>query len=191
MKTFIKRRLAVLAVVGFGASLGPVAACGIDAANGTAGPPIAVEELTRIDEDTLVRGDFTDPTGATVRFTPMGMDEVVVDIETLSHVAVARITVQPGAQFPWHTHSGPVIVSVTQGELVYVMADGCSEHAYPAGTAFVDPGRGHVHSAFNPTEGETIFVATFTEVPADGPLTLTEGVTAPADNCGLPTTPPG
>ena len=42
------------------------------------------------------------------------------------------------------------------------MADGCSEHSYPAGTAFVDPGRGMVHSAYNPTDGETVIVATFT-----------------------------
>jgi quercetin dioxygenase-like cupin family protein len=108
----------------------------------------------------------------------------------LSSVAVARFTVQPGAQFPWHSHAGPVLVTVTEGELVYVMADGCAERSYPAGTAFLDPGRGHVHSAYNPTDGETVIVATFTEAPADGPLSITEGITAPADNCGLPTTPP-
>ena len=95
---------------------------------------------------------------------------------------------QPGAQFHWHTHPGPVIVNVTQGELVYVRADDCVERPYTAGTAFNDPGRGNVHTAFNPTDGETVLVATFTEVSADGPLTITEGITAPADNCGLPTT---
>ena len=115
---------------------------------------------------------------------------MVLDLADLSNVAVARFTVQPGAQFPWHTHPGPVIVTVTQGELVYVMAEGCHEHAYAAGTAFVDPGRGMVHSAYNPTDAETVIVATFTEVPADGPLSITEGITAPADNCGLTTSPP-
>jgi hypothetical protein len=34
-------------------------------------PPITVEELTRIDEDTLARGVFTDPTGATLLLTPI------------------------------------------------------------------------------------------------------------------------
>ena len=115
---------------------------------------------------------------------------MVLDLADLSNIAVARFTVQPGAQFPWHTHPGPVIVTVTQGELVYVMAEDCHEAAYAAGTAFVDPGRGMVHSAYNPTDAETIIVATFTEVPADGPLSITEGITAPADNCGLPTSPP-
>jgi hypothetical protein len=40
---------------------------------------------------------------------------------------------------------------------------------YPAGTAFVDPGHGHVHSAFNQ---ETEFVATFFEAPEQGPLLI-------------------
>ena len=152
-------------------------------------PPIAVEEFTRLDAETLCAA--RSPTTSRRRHVNReGMEEMVLDLTDLSNVAVARFTVQPGAQFPWHTHPGPVIVTVTQGELVYVMAEGCHEAAYPAGTAFVDPGRGMVHSAYNPTDGETVVVATFTEVPADGPLSITEGITAPADNCGLPTTPP-
>ena len=65
---------------------------------------------------------------------------------------------------------GPVIVNVTKGELVYVPAEDCSRRSYPAGTAFVDPGHGHVHSAFNPTDQETEFVASFFEAPEQGPL---------------------
>lgn len=154
-------------------------------------PPIAVEELTRLDADTPVRGSLPDNVTATVNIAGEGMDDVVIDLTDLSHIAVARFTVQPGAQFPWHTHPGPVLVTVVQGELVYVMAEGCSEHSYPAGSAFVDPGRGNVHTAYNPTDAETVIVATFTEAPADGPLAITEGVAAPADNCGLTSTPPG
>ena len=138
-----------------------------------------------------MRGNVTDNVTASFTIGHEGMDPIVLDLASLSNIAVARFTVQPGAQFPWHSHPGPVIVTVTQGELVYVMADGCSENSYAAGTAFVDPGRGMVHSAYNPTDGETVIVATFTEVPADGPLSITEGITAPADNCGLATTPPG
>jgi quercetin dioxygenase-like cupin family protein len=118
-------------------------------------PPIAVEELTRIDADTLVRGSVMDTVTANFTISREGMEDVVIDITDLSQVAVARFTIQPGVQFPWHTHPGPVLVTVTHGELVYVMAEGCSEHVYPAGTAFVDPGRGMVHTAYNATEGET------------------------------------
>jgi hypothetical protein len=63
-------------------------------------------------------------------------------------------------------HAGPVIVNVVEGRLVYVETD-CGRQAYRAGKAFVDPGHGHVHSAFNPTGGETVFVATFFEAPPE------------------------
>lgn len=75
-------------------------------------------------------------------------------------------------EFLWHSHPGPVIVNVTKGELVYEPAEDCSRRSYPAGTAFVDPGHGHVHSAFNPTDEEAEFVATFFEAPAQGPLLI-------------------
>jgi quercetin dioxygenase-like cupin family protein len=96
---------------------------------------------------------------------------------------VVQYTIEPGAVFPWHSHAGPVVVNVVQGSLVYVPADGCMEHTYPAGTAFVDLGRGHVHSAYNPSSTtNTILVATFFEAPATDPLLI------PADPgpCELP-----
>jgi quercetin dioxygenase-like cupin family protein len=80
--------------------------------------------------------------------------------------------VQPGAQVPWHSHRGPVIVNVVSGELTYRAADDCVDRKYPAGTAFVDPGHGHVHTAFNATSGVTVFVATFFSAPATGPLLI-------------------
>ena len=84
----------------------------------------------------------------------------MLDLRDLSRTVVARITVQPGAQFPWHTQPGAVIVNVAQGELVYVEASDCIERPYPAGTAFLDPGHGHVHTAFNRTGGATVIYAT-------------------------------
>ncbi|MBD0282325.1 MAG: cupin domain-containing protein [Thermoleophilaceae bacterium] len=109
-----------------------------------------------------------------------GGKRVVVKAKDPSRTFVARFTVQPGAQFPWHTHPGPVIVNVTQGELVYVAADDCVERSYPAGTAFVDPGHGHAHTAYNPTGAPTVFVATFFEAPA-APAPLLIPADAPDD----------
>jgi quercetin dioxygenase-like cupin family protein len=105
----------------------------------------------------------------------------VLQLNDASRTVVARLTIQPGAQFPWHTHPGPVIVNVTQGELVYVQASDCVERDYLAGTAFIDPGQGNVHTAFNPSDGVTVLVATFFDAPAAGPLTITEGIEPPAD----------
>ena len=46
---------------------------------------------------------------------------------------------------------------------------------------FVDPGAGHVHTAYNASDGETILYATFLEAPEEGPVTITEGVETPTD----------
>ena len=128
-------------------------------------PPIFVEPLTG-------RHKFTDRVATQIRLKPAGRAQEVVNLHDASNLAVLRITVQPGARFPWHTHPGPVMVAVTKGEIVYVYADDCVERPYPQGTAFVDPGFTNVHFAFNPTGGETVLVATFLGVPATGPLTI-------------------
>jgi quercetin dioxygenase-like cupin family protein len=140
-------------------------------------PPIAVELLTP-------RSTFTDDIDFKLRYTFEGSSPEILNVRHPSRTVVARITVQPGAQFPWHTHAGPVFVNVAQGELVYVQANDCVERSYPMGTAFVDPGRGNVHTAFNPTDGETVVIATFFEVTETGPLTITEGV-VPPDDCPI------
>jgi quercetin dioxygenase-like cupin family protein len=135
-------------------------------------PPIATEFLTG-------RAVFTDDVDLQVKIKLDGKATKVINVKDPSRTVVARFTVQPGAQFPWHTHRGPVVVNVTEGELVYVGAEDCVEREYPAGSAFVDPGHGHVHSAFNPTDDVTVFVATFFEAPAEGPLLIP--AEAPAD----------
>ncbi|HEX6309766.1 MAG TPA: hypothetical protein VFZ69_16450 [Longimicrobiales bacterium] len=127
--------------------------------------PILAEPLT-------LRHQFTDDVAVQVRVKPDGRSTEVINMRDASNTAVVRFTVQPGVRFPWHSHPGLVIVSVTQGELIFVYADDCEPRSYPMGTAFVDPGFGNVHYAFNPTAGETIIVATFLGVPpAPAPLT--------------------
>jgi quercetin dioxygenase-like cupin family protein len=125
--------------------------------------PIATEFLTP-------RSVFPDDVRMMIKIKRDGGTEVV-KVADPSRTVTARFTIQPGAQFPWHSHAGPVVVNVVEGTLVFIETD-CSEQAYPTGTAFVDPGHGHVHSAFNPTGGETVIVATFFEAPAEGPLLI-------------------
>jgi quercetin dioxygenase-like cupin family protein len=127
--------------------------------------PIAVDTLT-------ARHRFTDKIVARVRVRPEGRPAEVVHLKDASNIAVLRFTVQPGVRFPWHSHPGLVMVTVTKGRLVFVYADDCIKRQYPKGTAFVDPGFGNVHYAFNPTGKETVLVATFLGVPDTGALTL-------------------
>jgi hypothetical protein len=136
-------------------------------------PPILAEPLTP-------RSVFPDQASGQFRNKLSGHGTDVVNMKDLSRTIVVRFTVQPGARFPWHTHPGLVVVNVAQGELVYVAASDCIARPYPAGTAFVDPGHGHVHTAFNRTEGVTVFYATFFDFPETGPLSITEGIEAPA-----------
>jgi hypothetical protein len=145
-------------------------------------PPIATEFLTG-------RHEFTDAVAIQVRDKPDGRPTAVVNLQDASNLVVLRITVQPGVSFPWHTHPGPVLVAVTEGEIVYVYADDCVERPYTAGTAFVDPGFANVHIAFNPSgTEETVFVATFLGAPPTGPLTLPVDAGTAAElnaKCGL------
>lgn len=138
-------------------------ASGLD--NTSHAAPIVAEPLS-------LRHAFTDDVAVQVRLKPDGRPTQVINLRDASNIAVVRFTVQPGVRFPWHSHPGLVMVSVTQGELVFVYANDCVQRPYPTGTAFVDPGFGNVHYAFNPTAGETIVVATFLGVPpAPAPLT--------------------
>lgn len=161
-----------------------LASCGEDtptsaaASPGTAAPaavaavarpqPIATELLTQ-------RHEFTDDVAVQVRLKPQGRARTVVNMQDASRMAVARFTIQPGVRFPWHTHPGLVMVAVTKGELVFVYGDDCVERRYQEGTAFVDPGFGNVHYAYNPSGGELVIVATFLGVPAP-PTALTAPV---------------
>jgi quercetin dioxygenase-like cupin family protein len=128
-------------------------------------PPIAAEPLTS-------RSVFVDDIGLTFKIKLDGNATSVVGVKDPSWTVVVRYTVQPGAQFPWHSHAGPVVVNIISGALTYVGADDCVQRTYAAGQAFVDAGQGHVHTAFNPTNAPTVFVATFFDAPAEGPLLI-------------------
>lgn len=140
-------------------------------------PPIAVELLTP-----RSGGVFTDDLALQFRYQLEGRPTRVINSLDPSQMVMARITVQSGAQFPWHTHPGPVLVNVTQGELTYIQASDCVPRSYSAGTAFIDPGRGNVHTAIGAADGETVLVAAFFEVPSSGPLTTPVD---PPDDCDL------
>ncbi len=128
-------------------------------------PPIAAEPLTG-------RAVFPDDVDLKIKIKLEHGRTHVVHARDASRTVVVRFTVQPGAQFPWHSHLGPVVVNIVSGALTYVPADTCRPRTYSAGEAFVDPGQGHVHSAFNPTTAPTVFVATFFGAPAEGPLLI-------------------
>ena len=136
--------------------------------------PIAAEPLTP-------RSVFLDAVDLKLKIKKDGRGTEVINVKDPSWTVVVRYTVQPGAQFPWHSHAGPVVVNIVSGALTYVGAEDCAQRTYAAGQAFIDPGQGHVHTAFNPTSAPTVFVATFFDAPAAGPLLIP----AAPGGCGM------
>lgn len=136
-------------------------------------PPIATEVLTP-------RSVFTDDVDLLVKIKPDGEPTTVIKEKDPSRTIVARFTVQPGAQFPWHSHAGAVVVNMVEGSLIYIEED-CDEREYTEGEAFVDPGHGHVHSARNPGTEPTVLVATFFGAPESGPLLIPGDIPACAN----------
>lgn len=160
------RALAALSAAALGLTVTGAATVLPASAHDPAPAPIAVQPLGP-------RASFPDDISIKLKVKPEGSATTVVNLRDASHVAVVRIVVQPGARFPLHTHPGPVIVSVTEGELTYVAAASCQERVYPAGTAFVDTGT-EVHTAYGSSPGVTTVLATFLSAPASGLLTLPE-----------------
>ena len=117
----------------------------------------------------LARGDFIDRVDVKVKFERDG-STIVANAPDAGEVVVQEVTIGPGGTTGWHSHPGPVIVVVKQGTLTYVRADGgvCSSTPYSAGKAFVDPGQGHAHTAFNFGAENLVLIATYFDVPVGG-----------------------
>ena len=84
----------------------------------------------------------------------------------------------PGSSSGWHTHPGPVFISVTQGELTFYEVDDptCTPKVITAGEGYVDTGHGHIgrNETGNPAKDVTVEVAPVgaafrSELPAPGP----------------------
>ena len=117
----------------------------------------------------LARGDFVNDVGVKIKFERDG-STVVSNAPSAGEVVVQEITIAPGGTTGWHSHPGPVVVVVKAGTLTYVRAAGgeCIETPYPANTAFVDPGQGHAHTAFNFGTENLVLIATYFDVPVGG-----------------------
>jgi quercetin dioxygenase-like cupin family protein len=95
---------------------------------------------------------------------------VEMEIKRPADVYVVRNTVPAGGYSGWHTHPGPSIVLVSAGTATVYDGDdpSCTPKTYPAGSAFVDSGNGHVHMVRNEGAIDLVTVA-FQMVPATQP----------------------
>lgn len=70
----------------------------------------------------------------------------------------------------WHTHPGPFLVAVTEGELTVTWEDECEPRVYEEGEAFVDLGQ-RIHKAENFAGEETKVYFSVVGVPEGEPIT--------------------
>ncbi len=129
----------------------------------------------------LARGDFSDRVDVKLKFST-AHGTVVSNAPDAGEVIVQEITIAPGGTTGWHSHPGPVVVVVKAGALTYVRDEQgtCLETVYGAGTAFVDPGQGHVHTAFNRGTENLVLYATYFDVPTATSPRIDEPVVPPA-----------
>jgi quercetin dioxygenase-like cupin family protein len=97
----------------------------------------------------LIRGSFIDDVSVKFKVS-YGGRTIVLNAKDASQVVSQNLTFVPGGQTGWHTHPGPVVVTVKSGTLTYYDGSGpCVGRMYPAGSAFIDLGLGHVNLARN------------------------------------------
>jgi quercetin dioxygenase-like cupin family protein len=77
------------------------------------------------------------------------------------------ITIQPGGNFGWHTHSSPVAVVVMSGTLTVFdpSVAACTPFKVSKGQAFIEPAY-HVHLARNDTAKPVTLYAMYLGLPA-------------------------
>ena len=101
-----------------------------------ASPPSGVTPTCSRAERTRVQGEVVPDVAGELQ----GQGEVPVD------VVVRRHDYAIGSHTGWHSHPGPVFITVTQGELTYYQLRRSKLHAArrDAGHGFVDTGQGHM-----------------------------------------------
>ena len=95
-----------------------------------------------------------------------------------------EIRIAPGGHTGWHSHPGPVLVTVKAGSLQLIYADdaSCQGTVYEAGDSFVDRGDETVHIARASPFAETVLWATYF-VPGDRGAAFRLDEPAPASGC--------
>jgi hypothetical protein len=91
----------------------------------------------------LARGTYD---GFMVRTDPRGDLEFKAKSKSPVDIVVRRHDYAPGSHTGWHSHPGPVFITVTAGELTYYLRDDpeCTPHVVGVGEGFVDDGSGHI-----------------------------------------------
>ena len=102
----------------------------------------------------------------------------VASPDPVADIVVRTNDYAPGSSTGWHTHPGPVFITVTQGEVTFYEVDDptCSPKVVREGQGYVDTGHGHIgrNETSNPAKDVVVAIAPVglpfrNELPAPGP----------------------
>jgi len=102
-------------------------------------------------------------------------DQLKLDVRADVDVVTQTITIAPGGHTGWHSHPGPVIVTITAGAMTFYDGDdpACRPVVYSTGDSFIDRGGGHVHIGRNEGTTNLVLYATYL-LPVGAPLRIDE-----------------
>ena len=128
----------------------------------------------------LARGTYED---FKVRSVPSSPVDFQVKAKSPVDVIVRKHDYAVGSHTGWHSHPGPVFITVTQGTLTYYLYDDptCTPHRVSAPNGFVDDARGHMvrNESGQPAQDTSVIIAP----PA--PALFRGELDAPNPNCGF------
>jgi hypothetical protein len=128
----------------------------------------------------LARGSYEDFKVKSVKGSPVEFD---VKAKSVVDVVVRKHDYAVGSNTGWHSHPGPVLITVTEGTLTYYLYDDptCTPHVVTKGSGFVDDGRGHIvrNESGQPAQDVSVIIAP----PA--PALFRGELDAPNPNCGF------
>ena len=116
--------------------------------------------------EVFARASFADPTNVT--FTVNGRQ---TNVTNARETVVQRIVIGPGGNTGWHSHPGPVVVLIKEGQMSFYDSEDptCTVRTYSAGQSFIDRGQGDVHIARNESTSQRLELwATYFDVPPGG-----------------------
>jgi hypothetical protein len=128
----------------------------------------------------LARGLYDD---FKVKSVPQSPIDFQVKAKTPVDVIVRQHDYAVGSHTGWHSHPGPVFITVTKGTLTYYLYDDptCTPHQVSAPNGFVDDARGHMvrNESGEPAQDMSVIIA------PTAPAAFRGELDAPNPNCGF------
>jgi quercetin dioxygenase-like cupin family protein len=127
----------------------------------------------------LARGTFD---AFKVRSYPQGPDDFKAESKAATDIVVRQHVYALGSSTGWHTHPGPVFITVVEGQVTfYERGDPtCTPIVVTAGHGYVDNGQGHIgrNESGQPARDVSVIIA-----PVGG--SFRGELEAPSPDCGF------